>query len=86
MNWEELDNLPFDTGIKPGMKFREVILWMAKDHPEQLADMLEKMRTQQGQSSATTGLCCWYTKEQEQVMGTFFDIVKIGFDNFNPPP
>jgi hypothetical protein len=41
----DIDNIPFEnTGNKPGMSFREVILWMAKEHPEQLADALEKYR------------------------------------------
>lgn len=41
----DIDNLPFENaGNTRGMSFREVILWMAKEHPEQLADILEKTR------------------------------------------
>jgi hypothetical protein len=36
----DVENLPFDTGSKPGMGFREIILWMAKDHPDRLTDIL----------------------------------------------
>jgi hypothetical protein len=39
------NDIPFEnTGNKPGMTFREVIIMMAKEHPEQLADILEKTR------------------------------------------
>lgn len=40
------NDIPFeDTGSKSEMTFREVIIMMAKEHPEQLADILEKTRT-----------------------------------------
>jgi len=45
INFDDLDNLPFNTGNTPGMTFREVILWAAKTCPVVLADTLEKIRS-----------------------------------------
>lgn len=51
--FDGLEHLDCNTGNKPGMSFREVILMLAKDHPEMLVDTLEKIRQPQLEQGIT---------------------------------
>ena len=42
--FEKLEGLDCNTGSKPGMTFREAIIYYAKSNPEMIADVLEGLR------------------------------------------
>ncbi len=42
--FDDVDAMNFDTGSKPAMTYREVVIMMCKNHPEKLADIFEKLK------------------------------------------